>query len=182
MRQRKRSKNVLQFRSRPKRCPKTKRPRWKRSWRIYALSFAVFLFVFLAGLAATNWLSRDPTSSNRTSISQRFSVCGLVRRTCVIDGDTIWLFGTRIRVADIDTPEISEPKCDREYDRGITARDRLVKLLNAGPFEVMPIGTRDEDRYGRKLRVLVRDGRSLGDQLVSEGLARTWSGQREPWC
>jgi endonuclease YncB( thermonuclease family) len=28
----------------------------------------------------------------------------------------------------------------------------------------------------------LRDGRSLGDQLVSEGLARTWSGRREPWC
>ena len=36
-----------------------------------------------------------------------------------------------------------------------------------------PFG-RDEDRYGRKLRVVVRNGRSLGDQLVSEGLARTW--------
>jgi len=31
-----------------------------------------------------------------------------------------------------------------------------------------PFG-RDEDRYGRKLRVVVRNGRSLGDQLVSEG-------------
>jgi endonuclease YncB( thermonuclease family) len=30
--------------------------------------------------------------------------------------------------------------------------------------------------------VLVRDGRSLGDILVSEGLARTWSGRRQPWC
>ena len=26
------------------------------------------------------------------------------------------------------------------------------------------------------------DGRSLGDILVSEGLARTGAGRREPWC
>lgn len=44
------------------------------------------------------------------------------------------------------------------------------------------IGNRDADRYGRKLRVLVRNGRSLGDVLVNEGLARTWNGAREPWC
>jgi endonuclease YncB( thermonuclease family) len=54
-------------------------------------------------------------------------------------------------------------------------------LLAAGPFELRMLG-RDVDRYGRKLRVVVRDGRSLGDQLVAEGLARTWTGRREPWC
>lgn len=100
----------------------------------------------------------------------------------MIDGDTFWLDRDKIRIADIDTPEISEPRCDWEYDRGIEARDRLVALLNAGPFELQPIGDRDEDRYGRKLRVVTRDGASLGDQLVSEGLARTWTGRREPWC
>jgi micrococcal nuclease len=41
---------------------------------------------------------------------------------------------------------------------------------------------RDEDRYGRKLRVVVRDGRSIGDMLVAEGLARAWTGRREPRC
>ena len=61
---------------------------------------------------------------------------------------------------------------------GMMRRD----LLNAGPFELKPIPRRDQDRYGRDLRVVVRNGRSLGDQLVSEGLARTWTGRREPWC
>ena len=100
----------------------------------------------------------------------------------MVDGDTIWLDGVKIRVADIDTPEISSPRCDAEYALGIKARDRLVVLLNGGEFALEPIGNRDEDRYGRKLRVIVRRGRSLGDQLVSEGLARTWTGRREPWC
>jgi endonuclease YncB( thermonuclease family) len=57
-----------------------------------------------------------------------------------------------------------------------------LQLLNVGPFEVAVWGTRDEDQYGRKLRVVSRDGRSLGAVLVSEGLAREWSGSRQPWC
>ena len=108
--------------------------------------------------------------------------CGLRRYSCVVDGDTIWLKGTKIRVADIDTPEIHSPGCPAEKALGDRATQRLIELLNEGSFEAVPVGQRDEDRYGRKLRLLVRSGRSLGDQLVSEGLARTWSGRREPWC
>ncbi|MEE4211554.1 MAG: thermonuclease family protein [Parvularcula sp.] len=100
----------------------------------------------------------------------------------MVDGDTIWLEGVKIRIADVDTPEISSPQCDGEYERGIRARDRLVVLLNGGEFELRSIGNRDEDRYGRKLRVIIRSGRSLGDQLVSENLARTWTGRRKSWC
>jgi micrococcal nuclease len=118
----------------------------------------------------------------RAGASPQFSVCGSVRRTCVVDGDTFWLDGVKIRIADIDTPEIGQPQCDREYQLGMKATYRLVELLNARPFELRMIGERDEDRFGRKLRVVIRGGRSLGDQLVSEGLARTWSGRREPWC
>ena len=101
---------------------------------------------------------------------------------CVVDGDTIWIGGDKIRIADIDTPEISEPKCRSELALGNKATARLIELINAGPFELKGWPGRDKDRYGRKLRILTRDGRSLGDILVSEGLARTWSGRREPWC
>lgn len=113
----------------------------------------------------------------------QMALCGSgVRQTCVVDGDTIWLRGEKIRVADIDTPEVGQPKCDYEYQLGMRATYRLRDLLNEGPFSVERIGSRDEDGYGRKLRVLTRNGRSIGDMLVSEGLARTWSGRREPWC
>ena len=111
-----------------------------------------------------------------------FDLCVQIRHTCVVDGDTFWLNGEKIRIADIDTPEISQPKCDAEYELGMRATSRLLELLNAGPFELVPIPDRDKDPYGRLLRVVVRNGRSLGDQLVREGLARTWSGRREPWC
>jgi len=112
----------------------------------------------------------------------RIQRCGQVRHTCVVDGDTIWLDGVKIRIADIDTPEIRQPKCRFEKQLGERAAIRLVELLNEGPIEIASAGDRDQDRYGRKLRILYRNGRSLGAQLVHEGLARNWGGDRLPWC
>lgn len=101
------------------------------------------------------------------------------RDDCVVDGDTFWLAGEKIRIADIDAPEISRPKCAEERAKGERATRRLLVLLNSGPFE---LHRRGEDRYGRTLAVVVNDRGSVGDQLVSEGLARTWTGRRESWC
>ena len=99
----------------------------------------------------------------------------------VIDGDTFRYGGNKIRIADIDTPEV-RGRCAYETKLAARATQRLEELLAAGPFELQPIPGRDEDRYGRKLRVVTRNGRSLGDRLVAEGLARTWTGRRQPWC
>lgn len=149
-------------------------------WTVSLLASGAILLGTTIGIVGTNWSSF--AASAQETQRQNFAVCGLVRRTCVVDGDTIWLEGVKIRIADIDTPEISQPQCDAEYALGIRARDRLVVLLNEAEFSLVAIGNRDEDQYGRKLRVIMRGGRSLGDQLVSEGLARTWTGRREPWC
>lgn len=118
----------------------------------------------------------DDVPSDRTPAAPVL-VTGAVR---VIDGDTFDHRGQRIRISDIDTPEL-RGECADESRRARAAKARLRVLLAAGPFELQRSG-RDEDRYGRKLRVVLRDGRSLGDQLVAEGLARTWTGQRQPWC
>lgn len=99
----------------------------------------------------------------------------------VIDGDTFEHGGVRIRIADIDTPEV-RGRCAHETRLAARATARMRTLLHQGPFELHRTGTRDEDVYGRKLRIVTRGGRSLGDQLVAEGLARPWRGHREPWC
>lgn len=101
---------------------------------------------------------------------------------CVIDGDTIRYDGMTIRLADIDAPEIRDFKCPAELALGQRATRRLLELMNAGPFTVVATGSRDVDVYGRKLRLLMRDGQSLGDILITEGLARRWDGARRSWC
>jgi endonuclease YncB( thermonuclease family) len=100
---------------------------------------------------------------------------------CVVDGDTFHYHFTRIRIADIDAPETHPPRCKREARLGQRATQRLQELLNQGPFTMHAID-RDEDQYGRKLRIVMRGGDSLGLQLVNEGLARQWIGRRQPWC
>lgn len=100
---------------------------------------------------------------------------------CVVDGDTFWMHGVKIRVADIDAPETHPSRCPEEARLGNAATARLQVLLNAGPVTLVP-ADRDTDRYGRKLRIVMRGGRSLGMTLVDEGLARPWIGHREPWC
>jgi endonuclease YncB( thermonuclease family) len=100
----------------------------------------------------------------------------------VIDGDTFVHGGKRIRIADIDTPEV-HGRCAEETALAARAMRRLDALLAQGAFELNPLPNgRDEDRYGRKLRIVTRGGWSIGDVLVAEGLARTWTGRREPWC
>ena len=181
--------NVVRFDFRDK----LKKQHDKRRRKKWMFGLGASSIVVAGGMLALSWPVSGLTSTAPSelppklsllagSASPRFEICGVTRRTCVVDGDTFWLEGEKIRIADIDTPEISEPKCDSEYQLGMKATYRLRDLLNEGAFEVRPIGNRDEDRFGRKLRVIVRHGLSLGDQLVSEGLARTWTGRREPWC
>ena len=105
---------------------------------------------------------------------------------CVVDGDTFYHRGDPVRIADIDAPEIRTPECLREAELGARATYRLLALLNAGRFEMVPPdGAQDNavtDDYGRALRLVRRDGRSLGDILVGEGLARAWDAPATHWC
>ena len=134
--------------------------------------------------SARNAPDTSPSPETTASIAPkvRFTFCGGSNMiNCVVDGDTFRLSGDRIRIADIDTPELHPARCPYEQALGEAAKQRLLELLNAGPFDLKPID-RDIDRYGRKLRVVMRGGKSLGDVLVTEGLARTWEGRRRGWC
>ena len=116
----------------------------------------------------------------------RFALCGTGPRIdCVVDGDTFWLAGEKIRIADINAPETHGPACAYEAALGAAATARLIALLNAGSFALAPNkegSGRDRDRYGRLLRVVERGGASVGAALVREGLAERWTGRRRTWC
>lgn len=101
----------------------------------------------------------------------------------MVDGDTIWYRGAKIRIADIDTPEVSRPRCPREAELGRKATIRLQSLLSEAPFRLEPAPSgRQHDRFGRELKVLKRGNASIGALLVREGLARRWGGPRRGWC
>lgn len=163
----------------------------RQSWlkKPRRLPFAFTLLVAAAvggagalGLSETGLTARLLGETGWAVAARDFPVCaGSTRRNCVVDGDTFWLDGVKIRLADINTPEIGDPACAEEARMGRVAQQRLVQLLNEGEFELFSAG-RDEDQYGRKLRVAERNGRSIGQILVAEGLAHEWQGRRESWC
>lgn len=141
----------------------------------------------LLGLAAATWSGPampggSAGAAGEVGVSAQFGFCHSGGGTnCVVDGDTFWMGGEKIRVADIDAPETHPSRCPEEARLGQAATARLQALLNAGPV-TLELADRDTDKYGRKLRVVTRGGRSLGAMLVDEGLARPWVGRRQPWC
>jgi len=139
-----------------------------------------FGIAFLPLAAALLGLAAPAVSADHETA--RFGLCsGPGRVTCVVDGDTFWYRGDKIRIADINAPEVSHPGCAREATVGARATGRLVALLNRGPFSLEPY-RRDRDRYGRLLRTVTRDGASVAEALVREGLAEVWKGRRGDWC
>lgn len=158
------------------------RPRTRGLDTIQTLLLAVGGGAVLGLLAATGALPLAMPSAAMANAGTEFGFCHTGGGTnCVVDGDTFWMDGVKIRIADIDTPETHPPRCAEEAALGARATERLRDLLNAGPLELTSVG-RDVDRYGRKLRVVSRAGQSIGDMLVAEGLAREWDGARRPWC
>ena len=154
---------------------------------LLALPLAAFTAVYLLGVPGAGSVPLVHTAVHGSDReAARFARCaGPVRVTCVVDGDTLWYRGAKIRLADINAPEVSDPACAHEAALGAAATERLLMLLNQGAFTLAPNADgsgRASDRYGRALRVVTRDGASLGEQLVAEGLAEEWKGYRGSWC
>jgi micrococcal nuclease len=90
-----------------------------------------------------------------------------VRR--VADGDTIELAGgTRVRLVQIDAPELGEGEC---YSRD--ALHELEGLVRKGQRVELESDRRldDVDRYGRLLRYVLAGTRNVNVELVQSGAA-----------
>lgn len=102
-------------------------------------------------------------------------------RNCVVDGDTFYFDGDKVRIAGIDTPETHPPRCAYEAELGGQATAKLHELLNSGAVTMTAIG-RDRDTYGRLLRNVAVDGADVGAAMVGAGVAREYGSGRRSWC
>lgn len=111
----------------------------------------------------------------------------------VADGDTVefnapWLLpelGNHIsvRIFGIDTPEkTAYAKCPTERAFGLKASEYTKKLIKEA--KVIEVSVKGFDKYGgRILGNIYVDGKSIGDLLISNGLAKPYSGNKKPdWC
>ena len=99
----------------------------------------------------------------------------------MVDGDTFWLNGEKVRIAGIDAPETHPPRCASEAQLGRQATEKLHALLNSGAVTMTGID-RDRDVYGRLLRNVAVDGQDVGEAMIADGVAREYAGGRRPWC
>lgn len=99
----------------------------------------------------------------------------LIGQATAVDGDTLRLGDTRIRLFGIDAPEAHQTCLDasgRSWACGEAATAALRKMLADGPVTCEP---KDTDRYGRTVAVCFDpDGRSLGSRMVALGFAVDW--------
>ncbi len=88
----------------------------------------------------------------------------------VIDGDTIVLNGTKIRLEGIDAPEMKQScvALDKSYQCGAEARANLRNLI--GKAALTCAGSR-LDKYGRFLAVCMALTTNINQQMVADGWA-----------
>ena len=89
----------------------------------------------------------------------------------VIDGDTVEIRGTRIRLHGIDAPE-SRQLCTRPPGQSWRCGQQAALALSdrIGRRSVICVA-RDTDRYGRTIAVCSQDGIDLNAWMVAEGWA-----------
>jgi endonuclease YncB( thermonuclease family) len=75
----------------------------------------------------------------------------------VWDGDTVWVNGTKYRLADFDAPEYSGPKCKSEHDLAVKARERVAELLRTHKFSIHRSGKRSYERAVATFRLALNE-------------------------
>ena len=112
-------------------------------------------------------------------------------RIVVVDGDTVRLGGERIRILNIDAPEIGHPQCDAEEELGRRAGAALAGLLAGRRVTITrcETATRCLDIYGRTLARLATAQGDVGAALIASGHALPWApgaaaraARQAVWC
>ena len=102
------------------------------------------------------------------------------------DGDTCYItmngMKKKIRLLELDTPEISKPKCNAELELGIKARDYLNDLIaNASTIEFKTEYL--EDYFERVLSYLIIDGEDASSKIIENQLGVVYNhNQKYDWC
>ena len=98
----------------------------------------------------------------------------LAGQASVIDGDTVEIHGTRIRLWGIDAPESSQlcrGEDSLQYRCGAKAANGLDAFIARRPVSCIPISL---DQYGRTVASCSVDRTDLAEWLVGNGLAIDW--------
>ncbi len=149
-----------------------------------------------AGSYLPDWIIQAATQEERdaATIVRDASKWGDQRRADivrVVDGDTFVArvtlstgerLTTRVRLRDIDAPELGSASCAEEKRMAKASRDALAAKLAQGAIVLTHIGP---DKYPGRIDAHVSAGTvpDVSQALVAEGHARRYQGgQRQTWC
>lgn len=113
------------------------------------------------------WQQNKSSSFRPRTRLPKFPVAGELTGKChVIDGDTIVIKGTKIRLAGIDAPELDRPW-------GQKSKWAMVNICKGKDVTAQLTGERSHDRL--VATCYLADGRDIGAELISQGLALDWA-------
>jgi len=129
------------------------------------------LAVGLLSVVSLGGSARSGAAGTPTAAAMTPAAGTLVGPARVIDGDTISIGETRIRLEGIDAPEAGQT-CQRKWigswSCGTAATSALARLMEGKPVRCEPRGL---DKYGRTLAVCFVDGRDVNAAMVRQGHA-----------
>ncbi|WP_082029817.1 thermonuclease family protein [Ruegeria sp. ANG-S4] len=116
--------------------------------------------------SATNPSSRPSIKRNASPPPSRLPTTDTLKGKChVIDGDTIVISGTKIRIAGIDAPELEHPW-------GKKSKFALIQMCKR---QVVTAIVSEEPSYDRIVaKCVLPDGTDVAAELVRQGLALDW--------
>lgn len=117
---------------------------------LLAIGFATSITLSCSAVHATSGISGIPT---------------------IVDGDTVQIQQTKIRLQGIDAPETDQVCLDpqgKAWACGIAARDRLIQHSAEREWDC-DLG--DRDRYGRSLGTCFAEGEDVAGWMVHQGWA-----------
>lgn len=95
----------------------------------------------------------------------------------VIDGDSLTIDGTRLRMKGIDAPELTQTcrRNEQEWSCGREARDFLASLVSS---QTVQCSGAQPDRYKRLLVVCRKGDEDINATMVKEGMAVAYGGYK----
>lgn len=158
--------------------------RRKRNRRWFNVALALVLLAAGATMDASLMPPWGPLARRPELVGATFARCsaGSHDYACVWDGDSLRLGSRNVRLTGIDAPGARSVKCPTEQAIAERATQRLLQMVNQGPFELVAHRFDTMDKQGRELMVARRGELDFGKQLISEGLAHRYYGIRRGWC
>lgn len=136
--------------------------------RVYSRCGCVSLRVAFALVGSVSMLLPGLTGSDAARAASGAPISGVAR---VVDGDTLDVAGTKIRLEGIDAPESGQTCARRWFGTwtcGTRAADELTRLTS---HQAVTCDATGKDKYGRTLAICHAGQVELNAHMVRQGLA-----------